>query len=100
MLKHPELPEPERNVRLGRFELDCYWPEYELVLELDGRPYHIAAQDFERDRFKDAWLQREGLRVLRVTGARWENDRVGVHSDLMAFLALGGYVTLGDIAAR
>ncbi len=94
LLRHPEIPEPHRNVRLaGRWELDCYWPEYGLVLELDGRQYHIAAQDFERDRLKDAWLQREGLRILRVTGARWDQDRAGVHSDLMAFLALGGYLT-------
>jgi hypothetical protein len=91
LLAQPEIPEPERNVRLGRWELDCYWPEYGLVLELDGRPYHIAAQDFERDRLKDAWLQREGLRVLRVTGTRWDGDRAGVHSDLMALLALGGW---------
>jgi hypothetical protein len=96
LLAHPEVPEPERNVIFGgRWELDCYWPEYELALELDGRPYHITAQDFERDRLKDAWLQREGLRVLRVTGERWDQDRAGVHSDLMAFLGLGGYVPRG-----
>jgi Protein of unknown function (DUF559) len=94
LLTRPEIPEPERNVRLGgRWELDCYWPEYGLVVELDGRPYHVTAQDFERDRIKDAWLQRKGLRILRVTGERWNQDRAGVHGDLMAFLALGGYVT-------
>jgi len=101
LLTRPEIPEPQRNVRLsGRWELDCYWPEYGLVLELDGRSYHITAQDFERDRVKDAWLQREGLRILRVTGERWNQDRAGVHSDLMAFLALGGYVTPADLAGR
>jgi len=100
LLKHPEIPEPERNVRLGgRWELDCYWPQYGLVLELDGRQYHIAAEDFERDRIKDAWLQREGLRILRVTGKHWDEDRAGVQTDLMAFPALGGYVTLGDAPA-
>jgi hypothetical protein len=100
LLKHPEIPEPERNVKLaGRWELDCYWPRYQLVLELDGRPYHIAARDFERDRLKDAWLQREGLRVLRVSGQRWKHERAGVHSDLLALLSLGGYST-GRLSRR
>src|SRR5579863_8942876 len=87
---HPEIPEPARNFKFaGVWELDCYWPEHGLVLELDGRPYHIVVRDIERDRRKDAWLQRHGLRVLRVTDLRWKTDRGGVHSDLLALLALG-----------
>ncbi len=86
---HPEIPEPQRNVKLGVWELDCYWPDHQLVLELDARQYHVAAQDFERDRRKDAWLQRHGLRILRVTGNRWDTDRPGVYDDLMGMLALG-----------
>jgi very-short-patch-repair endonuclease len=100
LLAHPEIPEPQRNVRLGRWELDCYWPEYQLVLELDGRPYHVVATDIERDRLKDAWLQRAGLRILRVTDRRWKADRSGAHSDLLALLALGGHATLGDFLGR
>ena len=90
LLSHPEIPEPERNVKFaGKWELDCYWPKHQLVLELDGRPYQVVVEDIERDRRKDAWLQRRGLRVLRVTDLRWKVDRSGVHSDLMALLALG-----------
>ena len=90
LLSHPEIPEPERNVKFaGTWELDCYWPQHQLVLELDGRPYHIVVQDIERDRRKDASLQRHGLRVLRVTDLRWKVDRSGVHSDLIALLTLG-----------
>ena len=51
-------------------------------------------------RLKDAWLQREGLRILRVTGKRWDQDRAGVHSDLMALLALSGHATQADPLAR
>jgi len=90
LLSHPEIPEPERNVKFAStWELDCYWPDQQLALELDGRPYHIVVRDIERDRRKDASLQRHGLRVLRVTDLRWRADRRGVHSDLMALLALG-----------
>ena len=86
--RHPEIPEPQRNIFLGPWEIDCYWPQQRLALELDGREFHIAAQEFERDRLKDAWLQRNGNRVLRVTWRRWHHDRVGAESDLAALLAL------------
>jgi very-short-patch-repair endonuclease len=89
LARHPEIPEPQRNVRLGPWEIDCYWPGYRLVLELDGREFHIAAQDFERDRLKDAWLQLNGNRVLRITWRRWRHDRPGAENDLNTMLTLG-----------
>lgn len=86
--EHPEIPVPQRNVRLGLWEIDCYWPEQRLAVELDGRAYHIAATDFERDRIKDAWLQRRGIRILRVTGDRFEFSRAEVLNDLLGLLRL------------
>jgi hypothetical protein len=101
LLSHPEIPEPERNVKLaGTWEIDCYWPEHQLALELDGRPYHIVVKDIERDRRKDAWLQIHGLRLLRVTDLRWKADRGGVHSDLMALLTLGARDSGGESGRR
>ena len=86
---HPEIPEPQRNIHLGPWEIDCFWPAHELALELDGRPYHTVIRDIERDRRKDAWLQAQRIRILRVTGSRWKRDRKGVHDDLTTLLALG-----------
>jgi hypothetical protein len=85
---HPEIPPPERNIRLGPWEIDCYWPEHMLVLELDGRPYHTVIEDIERDRRKDTWLQLHGQRCMRVTDSRFKRDKAGVHRDLTALLAL------------
>ncbi len=82
------MPRPQRNVRLGPWEIDCYWPTEQLALELDGRAYHIAVRDFERDRLKDAWLQRNAITILRVTHRRWAADRDGVHHDLASMLGL------------
>jgi Protein of unknown function (DUF559) len=83
----PGIPEPLRGHRLdGRWQLDFYWPEQRLAIELDGRPYHIAVEDFERDRAKDTYLQLRGIRVMRVTGLRFEHDRPGVRRDIHAFL--------------
>ncbi|MGH2890489.1 MAG: hypothetical protein ACRDNJ_12775 [Solirubrobacteraceae bacterium] len=86
---HPEIPEPLRNVHVGGWEIDCWWPQHRLALELDGRPYHVAARDMDRDRVKDARLLRLGVKPLRVTDFRFVHDLVGVHEDLLALLELG-----------
>jgi very-short-patch-repair endonuclease len=89
LVEHPEIPQPRRNVHIDGWEIDCWWPEQRVALELDGRPYHVAAQDMDRDRRKDTALQILGIRVMRVTGERWDLDRAGVHGDLLALLQLG-----------
>ncbi|MEK6271186.1 MAG: DUF559 domain-containing protein [Actinomycetota bacterium] len=61
------LPAPELNVRLGRFEVDFLWREARLIVEVDGYAFHGGRAAFERDRRRDAELQAEGLRVMRVT---------------------------------
>lgn len=89
LLEHPEIPEPLRNVDIDGWEIDCWWPDQRVVLELDGRDYHTAVQEMERDRLKDTKLQILGIKPMRVTGDRWDLDRPGVHSDLLALLQLG-----------
>jgi len=84
------IPPYRKNVRLGRYELDCVFDEQKVVVELDGRPYHRAVQDMDRDRGKDVWLQLRGLRIMRITDFRWQYDRDGAVEDLLALLRLGG----------
>jgi hypothetical protein len=82
---HPEIPTPQRNVWLDdRWERDFFWPEHRLVVETDGEPYHLTPDELERDRIKDAYLQRQNIRVIRVTGFRFEHDRSGIIDDLRA----------------
>jgi very-short-patch-repair endonuclease len=88
LLEHPEIPEPRRNVHIDGWEIDCWWPEQRVVLELDGRDYHTSVKEMDRDRRKDTRLQILEIRVMRVTGDRWDLDRPGVHRDLMALLQL------------
>jgi Protein of unknown function (DUF559) len=85
LTEHPEIPEPLRNVLLDhRFELDFFWPEHRLVVETDGEPYHLTPEELERDRLKDAYLQRHDIKVLRVSGFRFEHDQSGILEDLLA----------------
>jgi very-short-patch-repair endonuclease len=54
------------------------------VVETDGEPYHLTPEELERDRLKDAYLQRHDIKVIRVTGFRFEHDRSGILDDLLA----------------
>jgi hypothetical protein len=88
LARTPDIPQPQRNLRWGIWELDCYWPEQRVALELDGRNYHDALANMERDRFKDAKLLAAGIRPMRVTDRRFEADSEGVLADLRAVLCL------------
>ena len=88
LAEHPDLPAPQRNIHIGIWEIDRFWPEHNLAVELDGRPYHIAVADMERDRRKDTALQRLGLTPLRFTDFRVEHDSREVLGDVEHFLTL------------
>jgi hypothetical protein len=88
LLDHPEIPEPLRNVHIHGWEIDCFWPDQRVALELDGRPYHVAVAEMDRDRLKDTKLQIARIKPMRVTGERWDHDLPGVHGDLLALLQL------------
>lgn len=87
---HPDLPPPLRNQHLVaggiRWELDFFWPELRVALEVDGDQYHLTPQDKEKDRLKDAKLMAAGITPLRITDVRWELDPVGALADLRAVL--------------
>jgi very-short-patch-repair endonuclease len=64
------LPPARANARLGRYEVDLLWPEARLVAEVDGFAFHGSRAAFERDRRRDADLQAQGFRVVRITWRR------------------------------
>jgi very-short-patch-repair endonuclease len=78
------LPEPQFNVVIAGITVDVFWPEWKLVVELDGEPYHNNPRAFENDRIRDARLQKHDLRVLRVTGDRIDNAPDEVLADVIA----------------
>lgn len=82
------LPEPQYNVVVAGLTVDVYWPEWKLVVELDGRRYHTSPHQFETDRLRDATLQKAGLRVLRVTGRRLNHAPVAVVDDILTLSRL------------
>ena len=73
LLKRHGLPRPHINARIGADEVDLWFPESDLVVELDGWRYHGTAIRHRLDARKQARLEAAGLRVLcadwsQVTG--------------------------------
>ena len=48
-------------------EVDCYWRDSNLIVQLDGFAFHRTRADRERDSASDADLELAGFRVLRLT---------------------------------
>jgi very-short-patch-repair endonuclease len=58
------LPQPSTNHELGPYTVDAYWPQYQLVVEVDEDAHRLT---FEEDRARDRYLAGLGLRCMRVT---------------------------------
>src|SRR6202034_1033586 len=89
-----EIPPCERNVELTDthgvvWEVDCLWREQGVALELDGRRFHAAQRDYDKDRRKDTALQLMRISPMRASYWMFVKDQEGVFADLLALLALG-----------
>ncbi|TCR61869.1 endonuclease domain-containing protein [Bosea sp. BK604] len=60
----------KRQMAIGPFIADFCCFEHRIIVELDGEP-HLTQEAKARDAQRDAFLRREGYRVLRFA-----NDRV------------------------
>ncbi len=73
------LPRPQLETllcdRAGRTigRVDMYWPEFAVVVELDGRAFHLNPRSFESDRQRDARLAGVGITVLRFTWSQYQD---------------------------
>jgi hypothetical protein len=61
------LPRPLVNTQIAGREVDFFWPEHGLIVEVDGYAYHRSPTAFADDRERDVGLVVAGYRVLRFT---------------------------------
>lgn len=54
-----------RQHPVGVYVLDFYCDEAKLCVEIDGL-MHSEPEQAQKDRARDAWLAREGIRVVRI----------------------------------
>ncbi len=78
----PAIPRPQVNVIVAGLEVDFFWPDTRLVVELDSRAYDANPRAFENDRLRDARLLRARCPVLRVTDQRIKTDSAGILADV------------------
>lgn len=74
LIRAAGVPEPETNVRIGRWEVDFLWRAAGFVIEVDAYSTHSSPRAFERDRRKTTELQDLGLSVHRVTRNQLDLD--------------------------
>jgi hypothetical protein len=95
-LRRRGLPEPLRqSVRRrssGLEYLDCEFPQYELVLEIDGAGHDGAAQKLA-DLLRDVRLAAEGHTVIRIPLLAWALDQEAVLDTLEQLFRSRGWTT-------
>ena len=67
-----------RQAPIGPYVVDFFCPAKRLIIELDGG-HHNEDETAHRDRERQAWLEREGYRVIRF----WNSE---ITADLNAVL--------------
>lgn len=86
-LEETGIRAPECNATRAGYELDCWWPDASLNVEVDGAATHHTTQSFHADRRRDRALKREGIEVIRITWKDLTTGRAELERDLKEILA-------------
>ncbi|HLR51804.1 MAG TPA: DUF559 domain-containing protein [Candidatus Avamphibacillus sp.] len=69
------------QVPYGRYRIDLALPEYRLAIECDGKASHSTKEQKAHDYQKNAYLRKNGWKVLRFSGSRIHRDLFSRGSD-------------------
>ena len=87
LVRDSGLPPPLTNKPMFQYVVDFFWPQHDLIVEVDGYRFHSSPRSFESDRRRDAILEAAGYRVMRVTWKQLEDEPVAVAVRLAQALA-------------
>lgn len=90
LVRKADLPLPETNVRLHGYELDIFWREERVAVEIDGYRFHADRSAFEADRRRDADLAARGIQVIRITWRQLTDEPEAIIARLAVVLAARG----------
>jgi hypothetical protein len=77
------LPQPSTNVTVAGFEVDAYWPERRLIVELDDEATHGDLITFASDRERDAVHAAGHIRTIRLLRPHLKGTRGVRTADLL-----------------
>jgi very-short-patch-repair endonuclease len=86
------LPQPQFNVWLVGQEVDAWWEDVRVVVEVDGGETHHTRKAFHEDRARDRRLAAQGIRVARVT-SRELDEPARLAAELRAIRAAAALAT-------
>lgn len=78
------LPPPEINALVGKYRVDFYWPDLDLIVEADGIEFHRGVAKRLDDQLRENELVAAGNAVLRFNWNRVVNERGQVKEQLRA----------------
>jgi very-short-patch-repair endonuclease len=81
--REPLLNAPIR-LAAHAYELDCYWPDLRLAVELDGYAFHAGRSSFRDDRIRDRRLRGAGIETVRVSAHDLGAGVAELEADLLA----------------
>jgi very-short-patch-repair endonuclease len=94
LLRRSDLPQPSMNFVVAGYELDCYWPDHLLAVELDTYDTHGSRLSFEEDRKRARKLGRLGITLERVTDRQLDSEADEVLQAVAARLGAASYSPL------
>lgn len=59
---------------VSRYRLDLALPSFKIAIECDGKAYHSSPEQKAHDRKRDAFLRKQGWKVLRFSGSAINKD--------------------------
>jgi len=74
-----------RQKIIGCYIVDFYCPRAKLVVEVDGGQ-HYFVENAEKDRIRDKYMNRQGLRVIRFTDTDVLTNIEGVLEVILKYL--------------
>jgi hypothetical protein len=77
------MPMPLMNRTIHGVEVDAWWPDFNLVVELDGDANHRKPAQRSKDRRKEVILREHGLTVVRYDYDLTMRTPVDVRDDLL-----------------
>jgi very-short-patch-repair endonuclease len=80
------LPEYETNVIVNGREVDVLFRRQGVIVELDGREFHMDEEAFEDDRERDTEYLRLGLLTVRITTKRMNGTPAAEAARLLEIL--------------
>ena len=73
---------PNPQTKLGKWNVDIYFPEKKTIVEYDGSHWHHKPENYERDKRKSLELLEIGYRVVRVRtwSSKYKLETLGICS--------------------